>query len=113
MHEVGIAHNLIEQVEIQLTKLKEPIKLLKITVSLGEESRVSAEALRFGFELAKKDSSIPFAELRIREVPIRLACPFCRRSFYSQQIEECPSCCRGPLEIVAGKELRLEAIEYE
>lgn len=114
MHEVGIAQNLIEQVEKKLAELNEPIKTLRISVLLGKKAGVSAEALQFGFDVAKKNSKISFAQLEITEIPLRLSCPFCLRSYQAGEVEEiCPACGEKPLQVLAGKELRLESLEYE
>jgi len=114
MHEVGIALDLIEQVEKKLKEVKEPIQTLKISVRLGKLAGVSAEALRFGFEIAKKDSRIPFAQIAIKEIPGRVNCLSCQKSYSTETIEPiCRNCGKGPLKIVSGKELSLEGLEYE
>lgn len=114
MHEVGIAQNLIEQVEQKIAHFKEPLKALKISVSLGKEAGVSADALRFGFEVVKKNSKISFAQLEIKEIPLKLSCPHCQDEFEAEKIvESCPFCYKGPLRIVTGKELQVDSLEYE
>ena len=114
MHEVGIAQDLIEQVERRLAEVKEPIKTLKISVLLGRLAGVSAEALQFGFEVAKRESKISFAQLEIVEIPLKLSCPYCQHSYHSAEIQiTCPICSKGPLEVRAGKELRVDSLEYE
>ena len=114
MHEVGIALDLIEQVEKKLKEVKEPIQALKISVQLGKLAGVSAEALQFGFEVAKKNSGIPFAELKIKEIPLQLSCPGCGHTFQAEKLEKiCPRCSQDSLKILGGKELRLESLEYE
>ncbi|EQB62462.1 MAG: putative hydrogenase nickel incorporation protein HypA [candidate division Zixibacteria bacterium RBG-1] len=114
MHEVGIAQNLIEQVEQKLAQVNQPLKALRISVSLGKLAGVSAEALRFGFEVVKKDSKIAFAKLVINEIPLKLSCSNCLNEFEAEKILECcPTCDKGSLAIVSGKELRIDSLEYE
>ena len=114
MHEVGIALDLIEQVEKKLKEVKEPIQALKISVQLGKLAGVSAEALQFGFDIAKKNSRIPFAQIVIKEIPASVSCPFCQESYSVEKVEGiCKNCGKGPLKIVSGKELSLEGLEYE
>lgn len=75
---------------------------------------MSSEALQFGFDVAKKDSSIPYAELVIEEVPLVLSCAECKKEFESESIDSsCPSCGGWTLEVVSGKELVLTSIEYD
>jgi hydrogenase nickel incorporation protein HypA/HybF len=112
MHEVGIAQNLIEQVEKRLSQIGEPIQALKIRVQLGKLAGVSPEALRFGFEVAKQNSRIAFAQIEVREIPIRLSCSSCKKEFETQ-ITVCPYCGAEPLRVLSGKELAIESLEYE
>ena len=114
MHEVGIALDLIEQVEKKLKEVKEPIQALKISVQLGKLAGVSAEALQFGFDIAKKNSRIPFAQIVIKEIPARVSCLACQKNYSVEKVEGiCKNCGKGPLKIVLGKELSLEGLEYE
>jgi len=114
MHEVGIALDLIEQVEKKLKEVKEPIQALKISVQLGKLAGVSAEALQFGFDIAKKNSRIPFAQIVIKEIPARVRCLACQKSYSVEKVEGiCKNCGKGPVKIVSGRELSLEGLEYE
>ncbi len=114
MHEVGIAQNIIEQAERKIAEINQPVRALKISVRLGKLAGVSAEALRFGFDIAKKNSRIPFAEIAIQETPAVVTCPSCQESYSTDKIEEiCRICGKGPLRIISGKELSLEGLEYE
>jgi hydrogenase nickel incorporation protein HypA/HybF len=114
VHEVGIAQNLLEQVEKRLTQVAEPINALRIHVSLGKLAGVSAEALKSGFEVVKKESRLPFAELEIEEVPIKLSCSHCQHQFEAERLEEtCSVCGKGVLRAISGKELQVDSLEYE
>jgi Zn finger protein HypA/HybF involved in hydrogenase expression len=67
MHEIGIARRIIREIEEQLRNLDGSIHTLCIRVALGADSHVSRESLLLGFDVAKRDSGIPFAELDVFE----------------------------------------------
>jgi hydrogenase nickel incorporation protein HypA/HybF len=114
MHEVGIAQNLIEQVEKKVAELNQPIKKLDITVLLGKQAGVSSEALQFGFQIAKRNSRISFAQLVIEEVPLKYQCLVCRHLYPTEELNSiCPECGERQLKLIEGKELSLKTLEYE
>ena len=114
MHEVGIAQNLIEQVEKRLSQIGESIQALKIHIQLGKLAGVSPEALRFGFEVAKQNSRIAFAQIEIKEIPIRLSCPGCKEEFEAEtQMTNCPLCGTEAVRVLTGRELLIDSLEYE
>jgi hydrogenase nickel incorporation protein HypA/HybF len=114
MHEVGIAQNIIEQVEKKVAEINQTVRVLKISVRLGKLAGVNAEALQFGFDIAKKNSRIPFAQIVVREIPASVSCPSCQKNYSVEKLEsKCKNCGNGPLKIISGKEISLEGLEYE
>lgn len=114
MHEVAIAERVLEEVARVLCQVDEPIDRIRVTVQLGSAAGVSAEALRFGFEVASSSSPLPPAELRIEPVPLVLKCTACRAEFQADHpATPCPHCGRACGQAVQGDRVKLAALEYE
>lgn len=73
MHEVGIARSILESIEKQLPVDHNTVKSIRIKV--GEKAGVTADALRFGFQIASMRSPLRNAELLIEEIPLIMPAP--------------------------------------
>jgi len=86
----------------------------KVELTVGHLRQVVPSALQFAFELVAAGTELEGAELAIAEVPARGRCRACgaettMRSFPLQ----CSSCESLDLELLAGDELQVEALELE
>jgi hydrogenase nickel incorporation protein HypA/HybF len=107
MHEVGLA---MEMVDIAARHAGER-RVTRVIVEVGALSCVSADALRFAFEVAAKDTAADGAELDVRTIPARVSCRECRvERETTDPWARCP--CGGlDLAFEGGDELRVKAIE--
>jgi hydrogenase nickel incorporation protein HypA/HybF len=87
-------------------------RVVAVTLRIGRLSCVHEDALRYGFELAKVDTPLATAELRIVAVPVRVWCPTCRAEWELPGIQRfaCPCCGTLTGDIRAGRELDVESI---
>ncbi len=113
MHELAIAQSIIEIAEKEAKKHNSST-IKKIKVQIGEFSGVVKEALEFSFEIAKNGTSAENAQLEIETVKFKAICKTC--NFTLETIEDfnlfCPNC-EDVLEIVSGREMKIEYIEIE
>ncbi len=111
MHEVGIARNVIEAA---LGVVPEGGTLTGVTVSIGPLSAVVADSLRFGFEVASKDTPAEGVDLEIVETPLIVHCDACGED---HEIEDaallgCPDC-GGGATVVSGGETAVTSVRYD
>ena len=107
MHEVALA---MEMLDLAVMRA-ESRRVTRVIVEIGAMSCVSADALRFAFEVAAKDTVAEGAELEIAAIPVTATCRACgqmRRT--TDPWARCP--CGGlDLALEGGDELRMKAIE--
>ena len=112
MHELSIATNVVEMAARHAAAHGGGV-IHAVTLRIGVLSCVHEEALRHGFELAREDTPLAGAELRIVAVPVSVWCPTCRevRELPGIQRFACPACGTPSADIRTGRELDLDSIE--
>lgn len=87
----------------------------EVRLAIGELSGVTVEALEFSFPIAAAGTPVETARLVIRRVPVSVYCSVCEATGQLESIQyfRCPTCGTPTGDIRAGKELNIEAIEYE
>lgn len=113
VHELSIAQSIIEIAEDVAFK-NNSHRIKKIKVQIGEFSGIVKEALEFSFEIAKVGTKADGAELEIEIVGFKAICKNC--GFVLDSMDDfnlfCPKCAE-PMEIISGREMRVEYIEIE
>ncbi|CUS81253.1 hydrogenase nickel incorporation protein HypA/HybF [Candidatus Kryptobacter tengchongensis] len=113
MHELSIAQSIIEIAENTAKEHNSNI-IKKIKVQIGEFSGVVKEALEFSFNVAKNGTIAEKAELEVEIIKFKAVCNIC--GFILESMDDfnlfCPKCFE-PMEIVSGREMKIEYIEIE
>jgi hydrogenase nickel incorporation protein HypA/HybF len=114
MHELSIALGIVEAATEEADRLGAS-RVTAVHLRLGAMSGVVATALRSAFELAREQTALADAELRIEELPIVAHCPACagERTVLSIQDLRCGTCGTPTPDIVRGRELEVVALEIE
>lgn len=87
-------------------------RVAKVEVKIGHLRQVAPTALKFAFELVTQGTPIEGAELEIEEVPVCVTCRSCRTDSRLVRFPfACPSCGSVDVEVRAGDELFVEALE--
>lgn len=112
MHELSIAHSLVEVAE-HAARDAGATAVQTVYLRLGALSGVVKEALLFGFEVATEGTLLAGARLEIEEVPVTIFCEVCAREvmLLHPQRFRCPECGTPSGRIVHGRELELTSIE--
>lgn len=89
-------------------------RIQRVTLQIGNLRQVVPEMFQFAFDSAKHETAAAGSELVMEFLPVKIECPQCGIN----QTEEttliaCPSCGRGDVEVVQGKELLIKTIEGE
>jgi len=113
MHEVGIAQGILDIVEKEVKK-NSASNVNRVKLIIGEFTGVVKEALEFALDIIKKNTSAHNAEFVIETIKLKTYCQECDNTFVGKEEAHflCPNC-NGILNIVAGKELRIDFIDVE
>jgi hydrogenase nickel incorporation protein HypA/HybF len=89
-------------------------RVQKVEVRVGHLRQVVPSALEFAFELVSDGTPLEGAELIIEEVPAWGRCPACRSETTMAAFPlQCAACGGFDIELIAGGELLVEALELE
>jgi hydrogenase nickel insertion protein HypA len=111
MHEYAIVQALLERIERE-ADARGASQVVRLHVRIGELSGVDAELLATAYGVFREGTICAGAELMIREVPARWACPACERRIARGEILRCPEC-GLPARLAEGEEIVLDRIEME
>lgn len=116
MHEAYITENIIKIVDECVRKerpVPAKITVKRIKLKFGKMSGVVSDSVKFCFDIMAKDTILEDARLEIEEIPVTALCRDCNRTF---RIEEvcffCRECGRSNIEILTGREILVDAIEF-
>jgi len=113
MHELYIAES-IHRIVTDEAEKDGATKVVSLTVEVGALSGVVKESLEFVFPSVTLDGPAEGARLIIEAVAGAGHCPACDQSFELDDfLSPCPQCGHLPVEITAGRELRVKEIEVE
>src|SRR5919204_4062920 len=85
-----------------------------VDVKVGRLRQVVPEALEFAFELVAAGTEVEGAELRVEHVPARVHCARCETEREAGEFPlACASCGSVDVDVVAGDELLVEALELD
>jgi len=113
MHEVSIAHNIVEIVTETLRQHQASV-VRTLRISAGRLSGVDAEALRFALDVVKDGTVLAEAEFDIQVPPAAGVCQSCGREVEMTDIFVlCPHCGSTAVELTAGDQLQILDMEVE
>jgi hydrogenase nickel incorporation protein HypA/HybF len=108
VHELGVAEDIVETVAARLPGAR----IARVVVRVGRLVCVELEAIRLCFAACAAGTSLEGAQLDLEEVPGRARCRACG----AEDVELDPRiplcrCGSADLELVAGAELEVAAVE--
>jgi hydrogenase nickel incorporation protein HypA/HybF len=110
MHELSIASAIVETA----ARHANGKRVALVEVKVGRLRQVVPRALEFAFELVAVGTPVEAAELRIEEVPVQVACRECGASDRADEFPlACARCGSLDVDVAAGEELYVEALELE
>ena len=113
MHEMGIANSILDTVRAETDRRPGSLPR-KVGVRIGELSGVNPDALRFSFEILRRESDFPEIQLEIQVCPRRQLCAECNLEFSMIELDShCPRCGRETAQCVRGDELDVVYLEME
>ncbi len=113
MHELSIAQSIIEIVDKEAQR-NGASKIKKVKIKIGEFSGIVKEALEFSFDVVKNGTIAEEAEVEIEIERFKALCGNC--GFVLENMDDFSLFCQNcgePMNIVSGREMRVEYIEIE
>lgn len=113
MHELAIAQGILDIV-LSTAVGYNATRILGVKVIVGELTGTVPEALEFGFAALAKGTMAESACLSIRIIPLTGHCRECgSESSIDKYSFACASCGSHAMEIITGRELKVESVEVE
>lgn len=110
MHELSIAMSIVEIAE-DYARREGGGKVRELVIEVGDLSGVVVDALDFALQEAVRDTLCSDAKWKIIEIHPVGRCPACgNESPVDTGFQPCPVCGEYGLELIHGKELRLQSI---
>ncbi|CVK19052.1 MULTISPECIES: hydrogenase maturation nickel metallochaperone HypA [Sporomusa] len=113
MHEMAIAEGILD-IAVKTAVSHGAAKVTGVKVLAGELTGIVPEALEFGFSALAAGTVADGAQLSICMVPLTGRCRDCgHESRVDKYRFVCGSCNSYAVEIVSGRELKVESVEVE
>jgi hydrogenase nickel incorporation protein HypA/HybF len=113
MHEFGLMQSVLENVETAAREAGAE-RVTEIRLVIGEMREVVPDAMEFAFEALAPDTLSAEGRLVMTMVSPRSRCSQCGHSFEHDRFHRaCPACDSLATELVAGRELYIDAIEVD
>lgn len=113
MHELTIAQGILDIV-VKTAVSHEAGKVVGVKVLAGELTGIVPEALEFGFGVLAEGTIAAGAQLTIHTVPLTGRCQECGHESHVDKYRFiCTSCGSSAIEIISGRELKVESVEVE
>ena len=89
-------------------------RVLSVRLEIGALAGVDLEAMRFSFDVVKRDSVAHDSTLEIIELPGHAWCHDCDQQVeVRQRFDPCPNCGDYALHVTDGDEMRIRDLEVE
>lgn len=113
MHELSIAHSLVELAQQHLPPGE--VRVLAVDVRIGALAGVVGDALAFCYGIATEGTALHGSTLRLHHQPVVLHCAVCEadRELEGPFVLRCPVCATPSAALTHGRELELMSIEYD
>jgi len=113
MHEMALAESVCQIVE-DTARRKSAAHVRAVWVEIGRLSHVEPEALRFAFDVVKRNGLADAARLEIVATDGTAWCMQCAETVALARLgDACPRCGSYQLQVTAGDEMRVKEIEID
>jgi len=114
MHELPITESILE-IAVRHGQKANAKRVAHIYLIIGELSSVVDESVQFYWDIISQDTICEGACLHFERIPATLHCLDCGKTYKlsNHELSLCPYCESFNVQVTAGKEFRLEAIDVE
>jgi hydrogenase nickel incorporation protein HypA/HybF len=107
VHELSIAESVVQAITSRTAERR----VRTVRLEVGRLAGISADALRFCFDLAASDTPVDGAALEIEEPPGSARCVTCGEEFVLTDPILLCSCGSSDVRVLTGEELRILSVE--
>ena len=107
MHELAITESVVQGVAERFGEAR----IRRVILQIGRLSGIVPDAVRFCFEACARGTTLEGAVLEIDETPAVARCRDCTASVAMHELYDLCLCGSANLEVLAGRELKVRAVE--
>jgi len=108
MYELSLTRDVVDICE----KSAAGMKVVSVTLEVGELSGIKPGAIQFCFDECARGTSVEGALLRVEKTKAKCRCQECATEFPLQGFHgSCPTCGGGRMEIISGDEMKVKYLE--
>lgn len=111
MHELSVTQNILE-IALRHANEAGAQRIVSLELAIGELTSIVPDSVQFYWEIIAKDTIAEAATLNFKRLPAELLCLDCQTRFCpTEDVFTCPACASAKVQVVAGREFFLEAIQ--
>lgn len=110
MHELSVTESILE-IALRHGREAGASAVTDLFLVIGELSTIVDESVQFYWDILTEDTPAAGSTLHFRRVPGQLQCRSCGNAYSPREDLPCPACGGIEIDIIAGEEFYLEAIE--
>lgn len=110
MHELSVTESILE-IALRHGREVGATAITDLFLVIGELSTIVDESVQFYWDIVSEETPAAGSTLHFRRVPGRLGCRACGHTYSPREDLPCPACGSIEIDILAGEEFYLEAIE--
>jgi len=114
MHELPITENILA-IALEEANSVQASKITRIDLTIGKLSGIMPACVQFQFDIISKKTIAAEAKLVFNQPPSKVHCRQCDTTFSSEGFDDltCPNCGERLIEVISGRELTVDSIEWE
>jgi hydrogenase nickel incorporation protein HypA/HybF len=113
MHELAITESVLK-IAVEHAKAAGASRITDVHLVIGQLSSFVDDSIQFYWDIISRGTPAEGAALHFRRVPAELQCVACGTRYgLTGEDLACPECGGTQMEVLAGEELNLEAIDVE
>lgn len=110
MHELSVTESILE-IALRHGREAGAATVTDLFLVIGELSTIVDESVQFYWDIISEGTPAAGSTLHFRRIPGRLGCRACGHTYSPREDLPCPMCGSIEIDIQAGEEFYLEAIE--
>lgn len=110
MHELSVTESILE-IALRHGRNASATAVTDLFLVVGELSTIVDESVQFYWDIISEGTPAAGSTLHFRRVPGLLGCRACGHTYSPREDLPCPACGSTDIDILAGEEFYLEAIE--